>query len=421
MDVSAPKRRKGETSLSGLPQPKRIKKEEPDSPPLLPQRLLVTSGSRRYADVPADCRKALPGFKRARETWSKKEAEVLKAMGLKPVRTFIREDGLVIDWTSSVPVWNDTLQRAGPDDLAAAMNRASETIPPPRLKFPKTEKPTAPASTLPVISPARPKPHVHLSTNTPAPRRSVTPSVSESASGQLEQPGPAKKRRVTEVASLDDIPRAAPPSLSTDEDYVYFDADADAEELYEEALKFLQRFIGTFDEDRSDLASAYSCTAMFSYRLHEPLRSDADSTATGAEKFASRPASRNPPDSNMHAALAVKQSRLDIVSALLSFSSKYKFLVDGKTNVLYDMQYLEDKQGLLLICYAEITDQQEEHRLSLDQSFVLRRKEDDREDSAIAGLWPVVAVNHQLTVRDLAQFPAQISGSQHPVNLLQDG
>lgn len=90
MDVSAPKRRKGETSLSGLPQPKRIKKEEPDSPPLLPQRLLVTSGSRRYADVPADCRKALPGFKRARETWSKKEAEVLKAMGLKPVRTFIR-------------------------------------------------------------------------------------------------------------------------------------------------------------------------------------------------------------------------------------------------------------------------------------------------------------------------------------------
>lgn len=90
MDVSAPKRRKGELSLAGLPQPKRIKKEEPDSPPPIPQRQLVTSGSRRYADVPADCRKALPGFKRAREAWSKKEAEVLKAMGLKPVRTFIR-------------------------------------------------------------------------------------------------------------------------------------------------------------------------------------------------------------------------------------------------------------------------------------------------------------------------------------------
>lgn len=347
--------------------------------------------------------------------------------------------------TSSVPVWNDTLQRAGPDDLAAAMNRASETIPPPRLKFPRTEKPTAPASTLPVISPARPKPHVHLSTNTPAPRRSVTPSVSESASGQLEQPSPAKKRRVTEVASLDDTPRAAPPPLSTDEDYVYFDADADAEELYEEALKFLQRssisgllradliYVLTTTMSTGSLAPLtrtgqilqvltraqrcfhIACTSRYAVmrtRRLQAQRSSRLGLPAGIRQASLHVVMMAPAridveaptyltDSNMHAALAVKQSRLDIVSALLSFSSKYKFLVDGKTNVLYDMQYLEDKQGLLLICYAEITDQQEEHRLSLDQSFVLRRKEDDREDRYVLSHMDYVDVHAAHLLRNL--------------------
>lgn len=87
--------------------------------------------------------------------------------------------------------------------------------------------------------------------------------------------------------------------------------------------------------------------------------------------------------SGSDAALTVKQSRLDILAVLLSLSSAYKLLVDGKTNVEYDMSYLDAKQGLLLICYAEIVDPQRNHRLLLDQSFVLRRKEQDKDDKYV--------------------------------------
>ena len=116
---------------------------------------------------------------------------------------------------------------------------------------------------------------------------------------------------------------------STEEDYIYLDADVDAEDMYTEALKFLQRslvplplplstlyqlalnlnftyshtsrFIATFDEDRSDLASAYSCNALFSYRLHKPPNAGADAPAAGLERFASRPTSRTAPGSSSEA------------------------------------------------------------------------------------------------------------------------
>jgi hypothetical protein len=35
---------------------------------------------------------------------------------------------------------------------------------------------------------------------------------------------------------------------------------------------------------------------------------------------------------------------------------------------------------VLLICYAEVVDIRHGHKLSLDQSFVLRKKEHDEED-----------------------------------------
>lgn len=100
MDVSGiSKPKKEEPSSPVLPQStgKRIKQEEPDSPPPLPQRRLITSGSQRYSIIPPECRKAQPGFKKAREAWSRREAEALKILGLKPVRTFIRCVLVVID------------------------------------------------------------------------------------------------------------------------------------------------------------------------------------------------------------------------------------------------------------------------------------------------------------------------------------
>ena len=49
----------------------------------------MTSGSKRYL-IPDDCEKGRPNFKRNRQVWSRREADVLKGRGFKPVRMFIR-------------------------------------------------------------------------------------------------------------------------------------------------------------------------------------------------------------------------------------------------------------------------------------------------------------------------------------------
>jgi hypothetical protein len=81
-----------------------------------------------------------------------------------------------------------------------------------------------------------------------------------------------------------------------------------------------------------------------------------------------------------HDSLGVKQNRLEIVTSLLSLSSSYKFFALGNANVEYDFAYLHPTDDVLLICYAEIVDTRKAHKLSLDQSFILRKKENDEED-----------------------------------------
>ena len=69
----------------------RVKRERSTSPDLsaaVPQ--LITSGSKRYAPLPPECRKSQPDYKMARNVWARKEQEALKRLGLKVVRTFIR-------------------------------------------------------------------------------------------------------------------------------------------------------------------------------------------------------------------------------------------------------------------------------------------------------------------------------------------
>jgi hypothetical protein len=78
--------------------------------------------------------------------------------------------------------------------------------------------------------------------------------------------------------------------------------------------------------------------------------------------------------------LGVKQSRLEIVTSLLSLGSSHKFCAQGEANVKYDFVNLDPTNDVLLICYAEIEDVRQGHKLSLDQSFILRGKEHDEED-----------------------------------------
>lgn len=92
----------------------KVKMERSISLELYSKPQLNTSGSKRYAPLPLECRKSHPNHTGARSAWARKEQEALRRLGLRVVRTFIREDGMVIDWEAN----------SEPTDTAAVIERA---------------------------------------------------------------------------------------------------------------------------------------------------------------------------------------------------------------------------------------------------------------------------------------------------------
>ncbi|KAI9464485.1 hypothetical protein BJY52DRAFT_821213 [Lactarius psammicola] len=68
----------------------KVKVERDISPELYSNPQLNTSGSKRYAPLPPECRKSHPNHAAARSAWARKEQEALRRLGLRVVRTFIR-------------------------------------------------------------------------------------------------------------------------------------------------------------------------------------------------------------------------------------------------------------------------------------------------------------------------------------------
>ena len=68
----------------------RTKVERGITPELYSKPQHNMSGSRRYAPLPPECRKTHPNHTAARSAWAKKEQEMLRRLGLRVVRTFIR-------------------------------------------------------------------------------------------------------------------------------------------------------------------------------------------------------------------------------------------------------------------------------------------------------------------------------------------
>ena len=168
------------------------------------------------------------------------------------------------------------------------------------------------------------------------------------------------------------------------------------EGLQREALTFLRRYIRLFDRDRAALASAYSHVATFSVTTHDP------------SSTASRPSPRT-------VAQRIKQGRADVVTALLAFPAARKFLPEGPRDVEYDVLCLDNKTDVLLMCYVGETKDQDGNLWACDQRFVLRKKDWDLDDRFVlklrvtvpanvvrstGGVWPLVAVSHQMTIRE---------------------
>ncbi|KAJ7637040.1 hypothetical protein FB45DRAFT_908068 [Roridomyces roridus] len=112
------KRRRLDTDV-----PVTIKCEPPPSPyytpssaPLapLPPRRSVTSGSKRYFPVPDICKRDNAQYQDNRRNWMLRECANLRTLGLRVVKYFFRDDGMVLEWTSAEPVWLDTLRPVHP-------------------------------------------------------------------------------------------------------------------------------------------------------------------------------------------------------------------------------------------------------------------------------------------------------------------
>ncbi|KAI0741251.1 hypothetical protein C8Q80DRAFT_1193345 [Daedaleopsis nitida] len=94
-------------TLAGVTRP--VKRERSPSPLLDTLPHPVTEGCIRIAPLPAQCHKSRPNFKVARQKLSMVEVKKLRELGLQPTRVFTRDDGMVIDWKSDIPVMSDTL------------------------------------------------------------------------------------------------------------------------------------------------------------------------------------------------------------------------------------------------------------------------------------------------------------------------
>ncbi|KAL7280580.1 hypothetical protein ACG7TL_005514 [Trametes sanguinea] len=95
-----------------LPPP--VKRERSPTPSLSESSTqvprLILEGCVRIAPTPLECKSVRPGYQAARQRWTASEVKKLRERGLRPTRVLIREDGMVIDWTSKVPVLSDTLR-----------------------------------------------------------------------------------------------------------------------------------------------------------------------------------------------------------------------------------------------------------------------------------------------------------------------
>ncbi|KAK7033952.1 hypothetical protein VNI00_012579 [Paramarasmius palmivorus] len=139
-----------------------VKVERSPSPNRLePVRNQITEGSQWYHPMPTECHKINPNWAKNRRKWFEKESAILLRKGLKLERHFFRDDGMVIDWTSSTPRWTDSLDPTSPPatkttnhddreviDLTLDVDEPTRSAHPTRTKIPKPLLPHTPNPTV---------------------------------------------------------------------------------------------------------------------------------------------------------------------------------------------------------------------------------------------------------------------------------
>jgi len=95
----------------------------------------------------------------------------------------------------------------------------------------------------------------------------------------------------------------------------------------------------------------------------------------------------------------MKRDRLEITAALLSIPPLQLLPLNGsEAHIEYDMMWLGAPVGMLVACRG--VHHADSSKLAVTHSFLLRCKEAYEEDARADGVWPLVAVAHQVIVFD---------------------
>ncbi|KAJ6571879.1 hypothetical protein B0H19DRAFT_1255807 [Mycena capillaripes] len=170
---------------------------------------------------------------------------------------------------------------------------------------------------------------------------------------------------------------AMPPV--TEEEEIPLTLEEEEEQLQQLSLAFIQRYILTFDRDRDSLANAYSEDAIFSFR---------DNNFACPTHFTFQ---RTRPSS------AQSKSTMPKLPALQNYRFSPR---SGMIDIDYDTVVLERELDaptkVMLSVHGQLVGV-DERTLGIDQTFVLRR---DISGTGKSDAWPLVAISHQMVVRD---------------------
>ncbi|KAL0953336.1 hypothetical protein HGRIS_004581 [Hohenbuehelia grisea] len=388
-------------SSTKVPKMKRESPEPAPSSPHVNSRRLVRSGCSRYAPVPPECEKLKPDFKNHRKKWAQLELAALASKGLRKTRIFFRDDGMVIEWESPVPVWSDTLlpdepaasdHSLGPDIIDLTLDSGGEIVPP-VLSGPGNCG--VDSAALPTL-----KSLAKCDSRNPTP----SPTGSNTITELLDRPAPitlsgsqrAWARTIGQGLRTDG--QTAPSSdgaiivdeaepiqpeegvASSDQNICSSNALAGApendiedltslEEKYERlSVQFLQSYIRLFDSDRPALVHAYSPDALFSCTAHLAKSLAQSPASSSAERFM-------PTDIRRHEYRTdtIARGSDQITSALLRLGAHRLSHAD----LDYDTLYIPHDGSILVTCHGAAIDLDVSptRPLAISQSFILRQND----------------------------------------------
>ncbi|KAJ7484616.1 hypothetical protein FB451DRAFT_1393149 [Mycena latifolia] len=332
----------------------------PADPP--PVRRAVTSGSKRYFPVPPNCTRIDPDYIANRRNWARRECAVLRDLGLHVDKFFFRDDGMVIEWTSPAPVWLDTLR---------PVHAKPRLSPPPSVVHEiidvDAEPPPSPAPR--PASPSLLPPSDDVVSSLPPPDdASLPPPEDSSVCGPDDVSLPPADDTAAEVTTEAPVPSDEVEQMTVEDEQAV---------LQQLSLDFIQRYILTFDRDRAALARAYTDDAIFSFR---------DTGFACPSHFTFQRGGASSSKRTMPALPAL---------------AGYRFApAPGKDEIEVDFDTLalgpEQPEQVLLSVHGQLVGAGAGgtgKTLAIDQAFVLRR-------SAVDLDWPLVALSHQMIVRD---------------------